>query len=292
VRSRAGFQLYDLENDPTESTDISGANAALVAELKTLLLAERVAEPQWSANTYHDWTGADGANVSDATNWSDYVYENKGIVYDTDSGVPRIPWVAKMENKNATDQTAILDTNTETLSIEIAGNIASRARQTISFKPGRKLTGRNEIRLSPLSEVELNGGTLASNRWVDVFQGAVLEGFGTVAATLYNEGTVSITSGTTGLTVNGDYRQSAIATLNAVIGSRIAMAVSGAATINGTLKCILPAGFSAQRGDRFTLLSADSVTGQFVNAKGMVESEGHHFQILYTPASVELEKAL
>jgi len=292
VRTSTGFQLYDLDNDPTESTDISGANAALVAELKTLLLGERVTEPKWSANTYHNWAGADGANVSDATNWSGYVYENKGIVYDTDSGAPRIPWVAKMENKNATDQTAILDTNIETLSIEIAGNIASGARQTISFKPGRKLIGRNEIRLSPLSKVELNGGTLASTRWVDLFQGAVLKGFGAVDATLYNEGTLSITSGITGLTVNGDYNQSAIANLNAVIGGRIAMAVSGTATIDGTLKCIIPAGFSAQPGDRFTLLSADSVTGQFSNTEGMVESEGHHFRILYTSDTVELEKAL
>jgi hypothetical protein len=292
VHTSTGLQLYDLDSDPTESTDISEANEALVAELRTLLLGERVTEPKWSANTYHNWTGANRANISDAANWSDYIYENKGIVYDTDSGAPRIPWVAKMENKNGTDQTAVLDTDIETLSIEISGNIASGAKQTISIKPGRRLTGRNEIRLSPLSKVELNGGTLASTRWVDLFQGAALNGSGTIDATLYNEGTLSITSGTTGLTVNGDYYQSATATLNAVIGGHVAMAVDGTATIDGKLDCTLPAGFSAQPGDRFSILSADSVTGQFSNTEGMVESEGHHFRILHTADTVELEKAL
>ena len=291
VRTSTSLQLFDLGNDPTESTDIAGANAALVAELEILLLRERVTEPAWSANTYHNWTGADGANASDAANWSDYIYENKGIVYDTDSGDPRIPWIAKMENKTLTDQTAILDTSIETLSIEISGNVASGAIQTISFKPGRKLTGHNEIRLSPLAKVELNGGALASNRWVDLFQGASLNGFGTVDATLYNQGTLSITSGMTGLTVNGDYHQSASATLNAVIGGHTSLAVSGAASIDGTLNCTLPAGFSARPGDRFTILSADSVTGQFSSTQGMVESEGHHFRILYTADTVELERA-
>ncbi|NQV33472.1 MAG: hypothetical protein HQ515_12335, partial [Phycisphaeraceae bacterium] len=290
VRSGASLELYDLGKDPTETTDISGTHAALVAELSTLLLGERVTEPRWSANTYHHWTGADGANLSDASNWSDYIYENKGIVYDTDSGAPRIPWVAKIENKHQTDQTAILDTDIETLSIEISGNTASGAEQTISFEPGRKLTGRNEIRLSPLSKVALNGGTLASIGWVDLCADATLTGFGTVDASLYNEGTLCITKGMTGLTVNGDYRQSANAALNVVVSGHTALTVKGTAAINGTLGCTLAPGILPQPGDRFTILTAHSVTGRFSNVQGMVEIAGQHFRILYTADTVELEK--
>ena len=47
-------------------------------ELETLLLGERVSEPKGFANTYHHWTGKDGANTSDPDNWSDYVYANDG----------------------------------------------------------------------------------------------------------------------------------------------------------------------------------------------------------------------
>ncbi len=294
VRTDNSLELYDLGSDPTESTDIAGANAALVAELEKFLLGERVAEPKGSANTYHHWTGADGANVSDAANWSDYIYENKGIVYDTDRGPPRIPWIAKTVNKTVTDQVALLDTDIEMLSIEISGNIAAGAKQTILFKPDGKLTGRNEIRLSPLSRVELNGGTLASLRWVDLLQGASLRGLGTVASTLYNEGTLSIPSGNgrllSGLHVHGDYHQSAVATLHAVIGNHTSMTVNGTAALDGTLKCTLPAGFSARPGDRFTILSAESVTGKFSNSEGIMAEEDPPFRILYSTTKVVLEK--
>lgn len=289
VRTDSSLELYDLGTDPTESTNIAAAHPALVTELKTLLLDERVTEPRWSANTYHHWTGADGANVSDGANWSDYVYENKGIVYDSDRGAPRIPWVARIENKQPTSQTARLDEDIETLALEIAGNVAAGAKQTLAFQPGRKLTGRNEIRLARLAQVELNGGTLASMRWVDVLPGAVLKGFGTVDATLYNQGMLSISQETTGLTVKGEYHQSAGANLNTVIDGSTAMTVKGTAFLSGKLDCSLAPGISPQSGDRFTILSADSVTGQFSNSQGIVESAGKCFRILYHATTVELE---
>ena len=289
VRTGTRLELYDLGKDPTETTDISDSHAALVEELSTLLLEERVTEPRWSANTYHHWTGSDGADLSDASNWSDYIYENKGIVYDTDSGAPRIPWVATIENKHETDQTAILDTDIETLSIEISGNVASGARQTLSLESGTKLTGRNEIRLSPLSHVALNGGTLASIRWVDLCENAMLTGPGTVEASLYNEGALAITSGTTGLTVTGNYRQSANAALDVVVGDRTALTIHGTAAINGPLNCALASGALPRAGDRFTILTAHSVAGRFTNVRDMVSVAGQDFRIMYTADTVFLE---
>ncbi len=290
VRNGTRFELYDLGKDPSETIDISGTHTALVAELSTLLLEERVTEPRWSANTYHHWTGADGANLSDASNWSDYVYENREIVYDTDSGGPRIPWVASIENKSETDQAAMVDTDIETLSIEIAGNTVSGAKQTVSFEPGNTLTGRNEIRLSPLSHVALNGGTLASIRWVDLLENAMLTGFGIVDASLYNKGTLVINSGATGVTVNGAYDQSAGAVLNAVVSGHTALTVKGTATINGTLNCTRAPGCLPQPGERFTVLTAHCVTGQFSHAQDKIAIADHDFRILYTADTVQLER--
>jgi hypothetical protein len=138
--------------------------------------------------------------------------------------------------------------------------------------------------------VALNGGTLASLRWVDLCENATLTGFGTVDASLYNEGTLVIASGTTGVAVNGNYSQSASATLNAVVRGHTALTVKGDAAINGTLGCTLASGFLPQPGDRFTILTAHSVTGQFSNAQGTVDIAGQHFRILYTADTVALEK--
>jgi hypothetical protein len=68
------------------------------------------------------------------------------------------------------------------------------------------------------------------------------------------------------------------------------LVVNGTATLDGRLECSLPTGFSATVGDRFTILSARSITGTFSNPDGMIEKDGHHFRIHYFADRVELEK--
>jgi len=194
------YLLADGTNVNYEASDISGANPALVAEMQAIAMAERVTEAYGFANTYHHWIGADGANASEAASWSDYAYVNaiNSTTYISESGAPRERWIASLANTGATDQTAVLDTDVSVLGIEITGNPATDAEQVLSIVPGNTLTGRNEIRLSPLSTVELNGGTLASTRWVDLFENATIQGPGTIDAILYNAGTLDITTNTLG----------------------------------------------------------------------------------------------
>ena len=165
-------------------------------EMQAIVMAERVTEAYGFANTYHHWIGADGANASEAANWSDYAYVNaiNSTTYISETGAPRERWNATLANIGATDQTAVLDADVSVLGIEIAGNPATDAEQILSIVPGITLTGRNEIRLSPLSTVKLNGGALASTRWVDLFAGATIQGPGTIDAILYNAGTLDITT--------------------------------------------------------------------------------------------------
>ncbi|MHC4249821.1 MAG: sulfatase-like hydrolase/transferase, partial [Planctomycetota bacterium] len=82
----SGVTLYDLVDDHGEAKNIAAKNPELAAELKSLLLAEHVTQAPGFANTYHHWTGRDGADIAEAGNWSDYVYKNAGQTYTTDDG--------------------------------------------------------------------------------------------------------------------------------------------------------------------------------------------------------------
>lgn len=192
-----GSALYDLEVDPSESNNIAETNPALVAELKALRLGERVTEPDDFANTYHTWTGNDGDATSHPDHWSDYVYANDGVTYDSDSGAPQLSWNATMINAGPAAATAQADADLSFLGFEIGGT-SPESIQTLDLG-SHTLTGRNEVRLAAHSALLLDNGTVSSLRWLDVQTHATLTGAGTIAATLYNNGTVAITqaSGTT-----------------------------------------------------------------------------------------------
>ncbi|MGY8694078.1 MAG: hypothetical protein ACKVGW_07760, partial [Verrucomicrobiia bacterium] len=122
IGSEGVFELYDLVADRSESNDIASKHPGLVKELKALLLGERVTEPRGFANTYHHWTGRNGASLSEAENWSDYVYENAGITYMTDEGAPQLSWSALVENKSVSTSQAQVDADVAFLGLEIRGN--------------------------------------------------------------------------------------------------------------------------------------------------------------------------
>ena len=74
------------------------------------------------------------------------------------------------------------------MGIEVRGQSAP---QVVNVHAGRTLTGRNEVRVGALGRVDLDGGTLASNRWINVRSGGQVDGQGTMTGDVYNEGTVS-----------------------------------------------------------------------------------------------------
>jgi len=280
--SNTDYEATDLltdVDDPMHETYLKWKD-----EMEAIALAERVTEPDDFANTYHHWIGANGAKLGKAGNWSDYEYANGSITYISEDGAPRERWNATLANTKSADQTAVLDSDINVLSIEIAGNPKTGAKQTLAVKSGKTLTGRNEIRISPLGIVKLEGGTLASTRWVDLFEGALLGGTGTLDATLYNAGTLFATP--KGITIQGDYHQSASATLKAAIGTHTPLTIKGSATLGGTLDIV----FKNLKEKRFTVLSADALTGTFNAPGGIVESGEQRFRIHYSASTVELEK--
>jgi arylsulfatase A-like enzyme len=293
IRAKKTIELYDLEADPAEANDIASDNPPLVEELTTLLLAERVAEPKGFANTYHRWTGKDGAETSNPDHWSDYVYANAGITYMTDRGPPRVSWVAVMENTGTVAAQAKADADLEFLGLEIRGNAASPATQSLVLAPGVNLTGRNEVRIAAHGSLTVDGGAVSSLRWVEVKPSGTLQGSGNIHATLYNQGTVSIhaDSGDASLKVKSDYIELGNSTLKLSVSGRDSteLLVQGEARLAGVLTVSVGPGFLAARGQSFTILTAGQIDGTFANAGDQVVADnGARFQIGYTSTTVTL----
>lgn len=289
IGSEDSFELYDLVADRSESKDIASKHPGLVKELKALLLGERVTEPRGFANTYHHWTGKNGASLSDAANWSDYVYENAGITYMTDDGAPQFSWSALIENTGVSQSLAQIDTDVAFLGLEIRGNAKAFSRQTVRVKSGASLSGRNEVRLSSGGMLELHDGSVASERWVDVSLGGMLKGSGEVAATLYNGGTVAPEKG--GLKVASDYKESADSILRVNISGKgtSALKVAGDAQLAGSLRIAFDSKATAKNGDSITVLEAGSISGTFSNPGGRVGSNsGQRYKISYSETAVTL----
>jgi hypothetical protein len=123
----------------------------------------------------------------------------------------------------------------------------------------------------------LEGGTLTATLFA-VNQGATLMGFGTIAGSLENGGTVSIGSANAAGTilVTGNYTQSSTGTLNIKLGGTQAgqfdqLLVTGTATIDGTLNVTLLPAFVPQKQQSFSILqSTGRIRGRFatVNLPG------------------------
>ncbi len=290
---KSTLELYDLEADHSEQNNIASERPDIVKELNALLLEERVAEPKGFANTYHQWTGKDGASTSEANNWSDYTYANAGRTFITETGSPQPSWTSLIENSGAAANTAKANSDLEFLGLEIRGNVQNNATQSLILDRGINLTGRNEIRLSPHSILEINGGTVSSLRWIAVSQNSTINGSGSIVGTVYNGGSVSVSGdGTTGFAIEGDYLQTSEATLDVTLdttANKPALTVAGDATVAGQLAVQLGTGFKPDAGSTFTVLSASRLTGRFSNADDTVTSpDGSRFTIGYSESSVTL----
>jgi arylsulfatase A-like enzyme len=163
--------LYDLATDPDESSPIS--NPALLAELEGYAIAEGLTH---GVVQHRTWSGPSGGELDDAPHWQS----------------PTSPdgyWSAIVRNSSASPAIAHVSTDVATLGIEIRGDTDT---QVVEVDSGRTLSGRNEVRIGANGRVDLNGGTLATNRWVNVRAGGEVRGDGTVAGDVYNEGTLSV----------------------------------------------------------------------------------------------------
>ena len=184
VRRRNGNnELYDLSSDPDESSPLNlTTNAALVAEMEAIALAEGAGKPSGYGTDYRDWVGTDGDNIASSSSWQVTTSGGTG-------GSPDDTWSALLAGAATGDATAHATNDVQTLGIEIAG--LNGNTQTLLVEQSASVTGRNEVRINAGGRVVLQDASLNSNRWVDVLQGGELAGQGTVQGDLYNQGTLA-----------------------------------------------------------------------------------------------------
>jgi len=279
IWTKKGVELYDLEKDRAETTNVAKTNQKLVKELKSLLLKERVDEPKGFANTYHRWIGQNGDATSSPDNWSDYKYSNVGNTYLEDAGAPQLSWSASIDNGTA----AKADKDLEFLGLDIRSS-------RLDLATGINLTARNELRITDKAILTIDGGTVSSSRWVDVKAGGEVRGNGEIAAALYNAGTVNVASSgdaKSKLLVEGNYTESASATLAASAGSKIT--ISGNASLAGKLEFHVDKKTALKPGVAHSIIRADRITGKFANAEDrIVTKDGTKLIIGYSENEVTL----
>ena len=266
---RSKPELYDLESDPAESRDLAASQRERVRELETLLLGERVDEPKGFAVTYHHWTGRTGTLASDPDHWSDYRYSNRGITYMSDSGSPKLSWIAKVENNGTQPSTVHVRQDLECLALAIAGNSSNTtATQTVRIDPGIVLLGRNEIRVTKNATLVMDESQLKSLRWVEVFEGGTLSGAGTIQSDVYHHGRIEIRGDGQAplLSIQGTLNQSSTAQLSVPASASTPLRIEQDARLNGQLTI---------HGDTvkttpLSVLTADRIVGVFSNANGEV----------------------
>jgi hypothetical protein len=178
-KNTGNVQLYDLQADPREKNNLASLRLQLVKELNTLLTNERVDEAAGFANTYHSWKGGQEGAIGQASNWTNYIYENAGETYQEETGPPQAHWCAKIDRGSA-----IADKDTKFLGLEVSASL--------TVKSGATVHARNELRVVPKGQLILQGGAVESLRWVDVQSGGTLSGHGTVRADLFSQGTLGL----------------------------------------------------------------------------------------------------
>lgn len=171
-----GQKLYDLANDPGEENPIDiETHQSMVDDLTAIALAEGVEKPDGYAVEYAQWTGSDGASVSDSQNWSN-------------GGSPTPNWSAAVVNHDSDHAVAYVHAPIETLGFEVRGE---EGRQTVIVEHNGSLSGRNELRIAGQGRLHLDDAQLHTNRWIDVLDDGELTGHGTIIGHLYNAARVA-----------------------------------------------------------------------------------------------------
>jgi uncharacterized repeat protein (TIGR01451 family) len=156
-------------------------------------------------------------------------------------------------------------TTFSSVSFSNAGGVTVAASTTLNLAGGFTQTA---------GTTTLNGGTLSSNTALSI-QGGMLGGNGTINGSVSNGGNVSPGFTPGGISINGNYAQTATGILTIELGGLVAgvdfdaLTITGTATLGGTLNVSSFGGFTPVSGNSFQILTYGSRSGDFAAKNGL-----------------------
>jgi len=141
------------------------------------------------------------------------------------------------------------------------------------------------------------GGTFTVTGGLTIDSGGTLVATGSIVGNVTNYGTLTVGSGTApgSLSITGNYTQDSAAVLNLVLDGTTAgtgysqLAISGTATLDGTLNVSLASGYTPSSGNSFQLLTFGSSSGTFASIN---YPSGPTFTPSYNSGDLTLDVAL
>jgi hypothetical protein len=138
----------------------------------------------------------------------------------------------------------------------------------------------------------LQGGAIRSNSALQI-RGGRLDGTGSIIGSVLNEARLAPGRSAGRLAITGNYTQTSNGTLEMEIGGTTDLGfdqlfADGQVVLDGTLAIRLVDGFVPQPGDRFRLLTAGSLQGDFASVNGQVITLGKGFDREIDPDGMTL----
>jgi hypothetical protein len=200
------FRLFNVANDPGETTNLLSARPDIAGALRNVMIAEgglREPTAPWfttnpnnvqfipeTINTYFaqykTWAPQEAStDFFAAGNWSGGTqrwinnppahYPEMPDAQNWNTG-PADNWLATMTNTTGVAQQVTVDANASFLALELGGT----STMALNVNPGITLSARNGLRISSGGVLELHDGEINTIRDIDVRPGGRLEGEGLV----------------------------------------------------------------------------------------------------------------
>src|SRR6476646_225769 len=239
---------------------LAGRNVVINPKAGSVAAGIYISDP---VTTSKDWTAtATSGTWSTGGNWSG-------------STTPNNLGIANVRHVSGGNQVAELTASTTVWEVNVSGSAASQT-MTLNVQNGVRLTTFSGINVESNGIVQLSGGTLDA-QFVEIFGGTLRgSGFVTTGSGLIpgqvesRGGTVAPGNGIGTLTIEGRFANATGSTLAIELAGlnpgtqHDQLIVQGPASLGGTLNVSL-VGYTPSVGNTFTILTADSLSGQFDN---------------------------
>jgi hypothetical protein len=302
-----------VQSGSGSTTISSGATFSLDSSSSALTLSGRTVNNAGTAT----WTGSGALQLNGGANWnnsglfnaqnnasittsSSVIFSNSGT-FRKSVGTGTTTFGSGVTFTN----TGQVDLQTGTLSLgagSSSGTMSLSSGTTLSFTGGFTLTSASTISGSGSvvfsSGTNTLGGSITASS-VTIQSGATVSGSATITSSVTNSGTIYVGGpGATGrLTINGNFTQTSQGILNMEIAGLTAatqfdqLAISGTATLAGTLNVQLLNGFIPASGNSFAVLTFGSHSGSFETVTGLQEN-GINFTPQYDQGDFSLYLSL